>query len=170
MVAANSLPSTLPEWIVDPAAVLFAALLLVLPLCWRHGSWVERACAVGLGVRLAIVVALLVTFGADHPVYPSRLLLTGLDLLTFSYFMGLVFAADRRFTLVMAAIALIGLMAQLIALFGFAPAALDLLTASRLGGLAMLLALLAGTSARLLRRRIAASKGLPDRTGSVSLP
>lgn len=171
----DATPQPFPDWISDLASVLFILVVLAMPLCWRFGSWVERACAVGLFVRLGFVVVVMAIFGADHPAYPSRVLLAGLDLLMFSYFMGLVFAADRRFTLVLAAAALIGAVAQVFALFGFAPAALELLTASRAGGVVMVLALLAGTGAHTIRRRQTASKPqtaskrLHDRTGSISL-
>ncbi|MBN8501526.1 MAG: hypothetical protein J0M19_10295 [Sphingomonadales bacterium] len=136
----------------DPAAWMLVSWLLILPYAWRLGTWVERACAIGIGVRLAISVALILAFGIDHPTYPSPPLLAGLDFLTLSYFMGIVLVSDRYFVLFIAAASLIGLVSHLVMLSGFAPDALDLLSPSRIGGSVMLAALAAGTFSQARRR------------------
>lgn len=146
----------------SPGMAMLVVWMILLGCSWSFGSWVERICAIGLGAPLMAVFGMEMAFGTSDPVHPSLLLLTGIDSLTLTFFMGIVFVADRRFTLFMAASALVGLVARGVALIGLTDAPVRFLTISQAGGWLMLVALAAGLGSQALRMRRMERKRLRD--------
>ncbi|NCU11494.1 MAG: hypothetical protein GXC70_04925 [Sphingomonadaceae bacterium] len=128
---------------------LAGALLAALP----SGGWNERICA---GAVLLPVLTVLARIAATHGMVkfdPSVLLRAGLELACLFALLHVAFSADRRFPLVMAAAALIGVMARGVQLAGLGGPHLPLLLMPALPLLIMALALIGGICCGSLRQR-----------------